>query len=211
VTDSTALSDVTTARFHGSIAGLGSTSGIRVVIGTWTESPYAAFTDVMLAEADGTRRLLAPTADVAAFVSDTYVFDDVIVGPVNLCREGAWVRVRAGDLALRYRLGRRTPLGWALRAVPPPVANSLRWSRVTDPVARLVMHGVRTRGSGGHGRTEVYAASDHHAITHLEGTWRGRDLGHLANVRPDPGFGFGSTPERPSLTTLVTTVSVPGR
>jgi hypothetical protein len=197
-------------RFRGTIAGLGSSSGIRVVVGSWTDSPYAAFTDVMLAEADGTRRLLAPTAEVAAFVSDTYVFDDVIVLPVDL-QEGASVRVRAGDLDLRYRLGRRTPLGWALRAVPPPVATSLWWSHVTDPLARLVMHGVRTRGSGGHGRSEVYAATDHHAITHLEGTWRGRDLGHLAPVRPDPGFGFASTPERPSLTTLLTTVSVPGR
>jgi hypothetical protein len=204
------LPEHTTTRFRGTIAGLGSSSGIRIVVGSWTDSPYASFSDVMLAEADGTRRLLAPTAEVAAFVSGTYVFDDVIVVPVDL-QEGASVRVRAGDLDLSYRLGRRTPLGWALRAVPPPVASSLWWSRVTDPLARLVTPGVRTRGSGGHGRSEVYAATDHHAITHLVGTWRGRDLGHLAPVRPDPGFGFASTPERPSLTTLVTTVSVPGR
>jgi hypothetical protein len=32
------------------------------------------------------------------------------------------------------------------------------------------------------------------------------DLGSLAPVSPDPGFGFASTPERPSVTTLVTTV-----
>ena len=38
------------------------------------------------------------------------------------------------------------------------------------------------------------------------GTWRGRDLGTLAEVLPEPGFGFGSTPPAPSVTTLVTTV-----
>ena len=49
-------------------------------------------------------------------------------------------------------------------------------------------------------------AIDHHAITGIEGAWRGHDLGALAPVSPDPGFGFASTPPRPSLTTLWTTV-----
>jgi hypothetical protein len=55
----------------------------------------------------------------------------------------------------------------------------------------------------------VYGATDHRAITSVTGTWRGTDLGTLAPVRPDPGFGFASTPERPSRTTLVTTVLEP--
>ena len=49
--------------------GSGSTSGVRVVVGWWQESPYGAFADVMLAQADGTRRLLAPTDQIAAFVA----------------------------------------------------------------------------------------------------------------------------------------------
>jgi hypothetical protein len=118
--------------------------------------------------------------------------------------------VRAGDLDVVYRLGRRTPLGWALRSVPARIATSVGWSRVTDPLARTMLRGVRTRGSAGQGRTEVYGATDHRAITSLEGTWRGTDLGGLARVRPDPGFGFASTPERPSQTSLVTTVLEPG-
>lgn len=198
-------------RFRGTIVGLGSTSGIRVVVGRWVESPYASFADVMLAEADGTRRLLAPTDAVAGFVAGTYSFDEVEVVPVEVGPEGpdGWVGVRAGDLDVRYRVGRRTPLGWALRSVPAPVATSVGWSRVTDPLARTLLRGVRTRGSAGRGRTEVYGATDHRAITSVTGTWRGTDLGTLARVRPDPGFGFASTPERPSRTTLVTTVLEP--
>ena len=56
-------------RFTGAIAGVGSTSGVRVVVGRWDESPMGAFADVMLAEPDGTRVLLAPDDRVAEFVS----------------------------------------------------------------------------------------------------------------------------------------------
>ena len=194
-------------RFRGSIAGLGSSSGVRIVVGSWAESPFGAFTDVMLAEPDGTRRLLAPTLDVAAFVADTYVFDDVLLVPVDASRDGSSAHVHAGELDLHFTRGRRTPLGLALRSVPRPVAVSPWWSQVTDPLARTLLRGVRTRGSARDGRTETYAATDHHAITSLSGSWRGVDLGHLAPVTPDPAFGFGSTPERPSVTTLVTLVA----
>jgi hypothetical protein len=193
-------------RFTGSIAGLGSSSGVRVVVGSWTESPFGAFSDVMLAESDGTRRLLAPTPDVAAFVSATYTFDDVQVVAVQVRQDGSSTFVTAGDLELGYTQGRRTALGLALRVVPERLATATWWSHVTDLLARALLRGVRTRGSARDGRTETYAATDHHSVTELTGRWRGEDLGSLRPVRPAPGFGFGSTPERPSVTTLVTTV-----
>jgi len=193
-------------RFRGTIAGLGSTSGVRVVVGWWLESPYGAFADVMLAEPGGTRVLLAPDDEVAGFVASTYGFDRVEVGPVAVVRSGATVHVRAGDLDLSYDVGRRAPLGRLLRLVPAALAVSPAWSRVTDPVARLLLRGVRTRGSAGGGRTEVYGATDLHRVERMHGTWHGRPLGDLAPVVPEPGFGFGSTPTTPSVTTLVTTV-----
>jgi hypothetical protein len=195
------------SRFRGTIAGFGSTSGIRIVVGSWEESPFGAFSDVMLAQADGTRRLLAPSDEVAIFVADTYSFDVVEVVPVAVRRSGAVVSAAAGELEVSYEVGRRTTLGRALRLVPGRLATSPSWCRVTDPVARAVLRGVRTRGSAGGGRVESYGATDHHAIAAMHGTWRGRDLGALAPVLPEPGFGFGSTPPTPSSTTLVTTVS----
>ena len=95
-------------RFHGTITGLGSSSGVRIVVGEWTESPYAAFVDVMLAEPDGTRHLLAASPEVAQFVGGTYRFDQVHVVPLERRHEGPVVRITAGDLVLRYRIGRRT-------------------------------------------------------------------------------------------------------
>ena len=194
-------------RFSGTIAGLGTGSGVRVVVGRWQESPYGAFADVMLAEPDGTRRLLAPTPEVAAFVAATYTFDDVSVVPVEVSTRAARTEVVAGDLRLGYVVGRRTALGRALRLVPRRLATAPAWARVTDPLARLTLRGVRTRGSAGGGRVESYGATDHHRIDAVHGTWRGHDLGPLAPVLPEPGFGFGSTPPTPSVTTLVTTVS----
>jgi hypothetical protein len=193
-------------RFRGTIAGVGSASGVRVVVGWWHESPYGAFADVMLADAGGTRVLLAPCDEVADFVAATYTFDRVEVVPVEVVRDGATVHVGAGALDLSYDVGGRAPLGRLLRLVPPALAVRPGWSRVTDPVARVALRGVRTRGSAGRGRTEVYGATDLHRIEGLHGTWLGRPLGALRSVTPEPGFGFGSTPPAPSVTTLVTTI-----
>jgi hypothetical protein len=195
-------------RFVGEIAGVGSASGVRVVVGRWLESPLGSFADVMLAEPDGTRWLLAPDEDVAEFVSTTYSFDRVAIGPVAVDVDGPGWRLAAPGLELDLEVGHRTALGRLLRAVPRRVATAPAWARLTDPVARTVLRGVRTRGTAGNDRREYYGATDLHRITALRGTWQGRPLGPLAPVSPEPGFGFGSTPRRPSVTTLITTVDV---
>jgi hypothetical protein len=197
---------VTRQVFTGAIAGTGSTSGVRVVVGRWDRSPFGAFADVMVAEPDGTRVLLAPDDEVAAFVADTYRFDRVEVGPVVVTND--W-HVSAPGLDLGIGVGARAPLGRLLRVVPGRLATAPGWARVTDPVARALLSGVRTRGTAGHGRCETYGATDLHRITGISGTWRGVDLGDLAAVDPEPGFGFGSTPRTPAVTSLVTTVDVP--
>ena len=199
-------------RFHGAIAGVGSSTGVRIVVGRWRESPLGSFADVMLAEPDGTRVLLAPDEEVAEFVSSTYRFDRVEIGPVEINVDAAsghpaW-HVVAPGLELRIGIGRRTPLGWLLSSVPVRLATAPMWARLTDPVARVVLRGVRTRGSAGNGRLEYYGATDLRRVTELAGSWQGAGLGTLAPVTPEPRFGFGSTPRRPSVTSIVTTIDV---
>jgi hypothetical protein len=123
-------------RFSGHIAGVGSTSGVRVVVGHWPRSPLGSFTDAMVAEADGTRVLLAPDPDVADFVARTYDFDRVVIGPVTATVSGERWHVEGPELVLDLGLGRRTPLGRLLRLVPRRLAAAPWWSGVTDPVAR---------------------------------------------------------------------------
>ncbi len=206
-------------RFTGRIAGWGTASGWRFVLGSWRRSPLGAFADVMVERPDGDRLLLAPTAEVAEFVGATYHFDDVVLAPVTVRRghraesapttAGETWEVAAGPLAARLELGGRPPLGLALRALPGPLAGSPAFARVTDPVAQVLLRGVRTRGTAGNGRTETYGARDLHRIVAAATSWDGTDLGPLHDLDPPVRFGFGSAPRRPSVTDLVTTVRVP--
>lgn len=193
-------------RFRGTITGLGTTSGTRVVIGDWLDSPFGAFADVMVERADGTRILLAPTPEVADFVSSTYAFDEVVQTAVDVRRERRWVHVHAGPLVVQAQLGRRTLLGWLLRLVPMSVATHPGWLTLLAPIAQRVMPGVRVRGSAGGERQEWYGATDLHGVVVATASWDGLDLGTLARVEPPTRFGFSSTPPRPTRVTLVTTV-----
>lgn len=190
-------------RFHGAIAGVGTTSGVRVVVGRWRSSPYGSFADAMVETAAGHRVLLAPSAEVADFVAATYSFDEVRVEPIAVGDD--W-QVRSDSLELALTLGATTPLGVLLRCVPRRLASSPAWCTVTDPVARVALRGVRTRGSAGGGRREFYGATGARRITAATGSFDGVDLGQLAPVDPPPRFGFSSTPRRPSVTEVVTTV-----
>lgn len=196
-------------RFRGAIAGVGSTSGVRVVVGRWDDGPWGRFADVMVATAEGRRVLLAPDARVRDLVAATYSFDEVRLEPVEVTTTPDGWQVRTSSLRLDLTLGRRTALGWLLRCVPSALARAPWFCALTDPVARLLVRGVRTRGSAGQGRREWYGATDLRAVVAIEGAWDGVPLGVLAPVRPQPGFGFSSTPERPGVTTVTTTVEVP--
>lgn len=193
-------------RFTGRIAGVGSTSGVRVVVGRWDDSPWGGFADVMVEDASGHRVLLAPDERVRDFVAATYSFDEQVLEPVTVADTADGWQVTTPSLSLRLTVGGRTPLGAALALVPARVATSPAWCGVVDPVARVVLRGVRTRGTAGGDRREWYGATSVVAVTAIQGEWRGTDLGTLAPVDPPCRFGFSSTPERPSVTSVVTTI-----
>lgn len=193
-------------RFHGQIAGVGSSSGVRVVVGSWTRTPLGSFGDAMVETADGHRVLVAPSREVAAFIEATYAFDEVRLEPITVTSGRTSWHVESPSLLLDLTVGGRLPLGRLLRAVPVRVASSPVWATAVDPVARVVLRGVRTRGTALAGRREYYGATDLHAVTALAGSFDGQPLGALAAVDPPCRFGFSSTPPRPSVTSVVTTV-----
>ncbi|QMV20536.1 hypothetical protein GQS52_00505 [Streptomyces sp. SCUT-3] len=192
-------------RFDGWIAGIGTASGTRVVLGHWPRSPFGAFSDVMVEHADGERLLLAPTRETGDFVAATYRFDRVRTVPVVVGAAGPVWTVAAGPLDLRFTVGRRGPLGLLLRAVPGPLAALPAWAALVDLPARL-LPGVRTRGSAGGGRREWYGARDLRPVTGVAAAFDGSDLGPLAPVDPPVRFGFGSVPRSPALVRVTTTV-----
>ena len=192
-------------RFTGSICGFGTTSGTRVVVGRWLSSPLGSFADVMVERPDGVRLLLAPSDAVASYIGGIYAFDEVVTVPVEATLLGSSLSVSAGPLEASVALGARTAVGWLLRGVPRRVATSTTWAAALDPVARRVRAGVRTRGATP-GGDEFYGATDELAVVSVRASWDGEYLGPLAPVVPPVRFGFGSSPARPSLVQVVTTV-----
>lgn len=196
-------------RFVGRIAGVGSTSGVRIVVGRWDHSPWGPFADAMIEQPDGHRVLVVPDQQARDFITATYTFDEVVEEPIVVCDHDEWDpawQVESPSLSLGLVLGPRTPLGWALRPLPGRVATAPAGSVVTDPVARMLLRGVRTRGTAGQDRREWYGATDVRAVTAIDGAWRDLQLGTLAPVDPPCRFGFSSTPRRPSVTSVVTTI-----
>lgn len=200
-------------RFRGRIAGVGSSSGVRVVVGWWPESPFGEFADAMVETASGHRVLLAPTDEVADLVSTTYTFDEVRLEPFAVTAaagtagsSGRWA-VRSPSLTLDLDVGGRTLLGALLRGVPRPLAESPVFATLADPVARVVLRGVRTRGVARAGRREYYGATDVRSVSWVAGRFDSVELGRLAPVEPPCRFGFSSTPRRPSVTSVTTTIT----
>ncbi|MDQ0619743.1 hypothetical protein [Arthrobacter globiformis] len=87
--------------FDGHIAGIGTGSGLRAVVGIWQESPFGPFADAMVQLPTGRRVLLAPTDEVAEFIAATYSFEEVRVVDVSAVLAGLSWTVDAGPLALR--------------------------------------------------------------------------------------------------------------
>jgi hypothetical protein len=195
-------------RFTGYIAAAGTASGTRIVVGHWRRSPFGPVSDLMTEDRTGHRTLYAPTAALAGFIAAPYAFDEVMVTPVEVDRSPATWSVTAGPLVCAFDVGRRPPLGLLLRAVPGPLARSTAWASLVDRPARLVLPGVRTRGTAGNARREWYGATDLHRITALRARVDGVDLGVIAPVTPAVRFGFGSTPAMPAVVAVTSTVEV---
>ena len=128
-------------KFDGAIAGMGTSSGTRLVVGMWPLSPFGSVTDVMIERADGHRILLAPSQELADFIAATYQFDEVRITPVLRMRDGSKWMVSTDELALTFEVGGRSALGLLLVALPRRLARARWWATVQDPIARVDAEG----------------------------------------------------------------------
>ena len=195
--------------FTGHIAGFGTALGVRLVVGIWAESPFGAFADVMVQTADDERILLAPNAEVAEFVSATYHFDRVEVGPVRADLSEQKLMVSSPILDAAVSIGGPAPIDRLVRVVPGQLAATPWWLRAIDPVASRIVRGVHTAGSAGSGRREYYGVRRSRLIAAVTGSFDGRDVGGLAPLLPPVRFGFSSAPPVPQLVAVTTTIDLP--
>ena len=146
----------------------------------------------MWATPAGERRLVAPTRQVADFVSAVYRFDDVVVTPLDVDLDGSRLTVRAPALELDLQLeaGRRRPI---------PLPRPLWVTRYIEaPLARRLM-GVRAYGSTASGVREWYQASAYRRVVSAHAAICGTDLGPLRPVWVPARFGFSEPPRHPSI------------
>lgn len=198
-----------TLRFDGVIAGLGTDTGTRIVVGMWSASPFGAIADVMIEDAGGHRTLLAPRQEVADFIAATYVFDEIRVEAIALREDDRSLIVCSPSLRVELRLGRRTGVGRLLVLVPGPLRRARWWCRAIGPVARRLRAGVQIVGTAGGGRREYYCAADEHLIESAQASFDGFGLGRLRPVLPAVQFGFASAPPTPSAVRVTTLIDLP--
>lgn len=196
-------------RFGGRIAGFGTASGTRVVLGLWERTPLGAFADAMVESPDGHRLLIAPSPGTADLIASTYSFDEVQIAPVSWRRIDGGLAATAGGLDVRLRLGGLTPLGRLLRVVPRVVAEHPAWLTAISPIASVLVRGVRTAGSAGNGRREYYGVRAVRRVLAVDATLDGGDLGPLRPLSPPVRFGFSSAPADPAIVDVTTTIVLP--
>ena len=197
--------------FDGHIAGIGTESGLRAVVGLWQQSPFGPFADAMVELPSGHRILLAPTAEIGEFIAAVYNFDEIRVVDVAASHGAHQLRVDAGPLRIRAAIGVRTSLGAIARLVPRPVAVHPHWLRAVSPLAARLSPGARTAGAAKGGRQEYYGVTDLHHLDSASVGWDGEDSGPLTAILPAVTFGFSSVPREPSLARVRTTVVRSGR
>ena len=96
--------------FTGRITSTGFSTGDRIVIGDWSESPLGSFTNVMWAKPDGSRVLLSPSERHAEYVSELYNFEDVEVTEISVERGKREVSIEGGGLFVRIVWGAQLPI-----------------------------------------------------------------------------------------------------
>ena len=176
----------------GSITAVGFATGHRFVVGHWESSPIGPFSDVMWADPEG-RRVLVASPPVAEFVTSIYPFEEVHFGEVGVEADGGRAVVSAGDVLVSYSLSK-----WAVPFPPRP-----RWVTATAEnwFSRRLL-GVSTYGTSPARTTEWYRTRSLRWIVSASASLNGHDLGPMSQVDRPLGFGFTDPPRRPSQVNL---------
>ena len=191
-----------TSRVHvaGTISSAAFASGDRFVVGHWPQSPVGPMGDVMWADPDGRRTLLAPTQTIADFVTSIYDFDEVRVKSLVVRSDGQTTTADGQALSLQMTGGRRWPI---------PLRRPLAITRFVEaPIARAAM-GVETYGTSLKGAREWYQSTGWRWVTTAHASLDGRDLGPLVPFENPIAVGFSEPPKKPSIVAVRVTIELP--
>jgi hypothetical protein len=185
----------------GTISSAGFAGGNRIVVGHWPTSPIGPFGDVMWVTADDQRILLAPSGEVADFVTSIYTFDDVRVVELDVHSDGHRTTARCDALDLEL-------VGGRLRPVPFPRPRAVT-RYVEAPIARALM-AVETYGTSATGAREWYQTRGWRWVVAGRASVGGRDVGPPTAIDRPIGVGFSEPPRRPSIVSVRVAIDLSG-
>ena len=174
--------------FKGRISSCAFTSGDRVVIGDWHESPLGRFTDIMWANKDGKRTLVAPNQDVADYVNSMYEFEETIIEDISINNSERQLSLNSATMNFELKWDK----GW-----PIPFKRSLFFIATVELFFAKLFFGTKTHGTTNNQRKEWYAIDRVSKIKSASGRINGQDLGDMTNMSPCK-FGFSEAPKKPS-------------
>jgi len=149
----------------------------------------------MWVDANGKRRLIAPSQRIAEFVSAVYYFDEVLIAPVDVVAGMGEYAMRTDRLSLDMTLGRRFVL--------PLNSNRPLWftRHIEGPVARMLL-GVETFGESPMGVHEWYVARSVRRCTSARAIVDGNEAGKAVPLTQQLGVGFTNPPTWASLVSI---------
>ena len=184
--------------FKGRITSSGFSDGSRIVIGDWQESKLGSFTNVMLANRDGTRTLLSPSREHAELVSKLYNFEEVHVVDMDVERSRNKISIRAGEL--------RVSMSWGF-VWPIPFWRPLWFIATVESFFGRLFFGTRTYGLTKNRRKAWYSIRSLSRVSQAVACFGGEDLGERSAFETAACFGFSDPPRNPTSVTLKTYIN----
>ena len=175
--------------FEGRITSSAFSSGERIVIGDWLNSPHGSFTNIMWARPDGKRILVSPSIECANYVSNIYSFEEVIIAPLNVKRNKNKIEIESEDLFVCLEWG------WSF---PIPFKRP-RWfiSSVEYFFANLIF-GTKTYGRTNNNMKEWYMVRSISWVKKGFAKYKQEPFGDISKLSDSINFGFSDPPDKPS-------------
>tara|TARA_B100000886_G_scaffold226993_1_gene158232 strand:- start:466 stop:1038 length:573 start_codon:yes stop_codon:yes gene_type:complete len=179
--------------FAGRITSTGFSSGDRIVIGDWHDSPIGSFTNIMWAKPDGARVLLSPSEEHAKYVSELYNFESVEVTDIAVNRTRRGISIEGGGLSV--------DISWGI-ALPIPIWRPLWFIATIEAFFARVLFGTKTHGRTKNNRREWYSIRSISRVLNAEASFDGHELGGSESFATNACFGFSEPPSMPASVSL---------
>ena len=181
--------------FQGRISSAAFDTGDRIIVGNWHESPLGKFSDVMWANPEGNRTLIAPSDKVAEYLNSIYSFDETIIQDIEVIGDESQLSLKCEKMELEFKWNK----GWKV-----PFKRSLLFISTVEGIFARMFFGTKTYGLTKNGRKEWYAIDRVSKLTTATASIDSTNLGPMNTMKEPCKFGFSEAPKKPSSCVLRT-------